>query len=478
MIKNNSSKFSPSVLHFSTFTKRPPSVSLQTGTVTTLQSLDLIELNYFKLSKASSAFVFFQRNPPKRERKKPFFLTQYFSLFLTLALPIVQRYLFSSARVGALKMAATAACSLQMAAVKPCISSSHRGVKAGVAVVGGNSKGASWTKLSSASHISSGQPFLRSFTSSSVKFDKVVTRAMAESSTNKPISGLPIDLKGKRAFIAGVADDNGYGWAIAKSLAAAGAEILVGTWVPALNIFETSLRRGKFDESRVLPDGSLMEITKIYPLDAIYDKLEDVPEDVKSNKRYSGSSKWTVQECAESVKQDFGSIDILVHSLANGPEVSKPLLETSRNGYLAALSASSGSSLSLTYIASERIIPGYGGGMSSAKAALESDTRVLAFEAGRKHRIRVNAISAGPLRSRAAKAIGFIDTMIEYSLANAPLQKELSADEVGNTAAFLASPLASAITGAVIYVDNGLNAMGVGVDSPIFKDLDIPTDKH
>lgn len=392
-------------------------------------------------------------------------------------------------------MAATAACSLQMAAVRPCISSSHRGVKAGVAVVGGNSKGASWTKLSSASHISSVQPFLQSFTSSSVKFDKVVTRAMAESSTNKPISGLPIDLKGKRAFIAGVADDNGYGWAIAKSLAAAGAEILVGTWVPALNIFETSLRRGKFDESRVLPDGSLMEITKIYPLDAVYDKPEDVPEDVKSNKRYAGSSKWTVQECAESVKQDFGSIDILVHSLANGPEVSKPLLETSRNGYLAALSASSysyvsllkhfiplmnpgGSSLSLTYIASERIIPGYGGGMSSAKAALESDTRVLAFEAGRKHRIRVNAISAGPLRSRAAKAIGFIDTMIEYSLANAPLQKELSADEVGNTAAFLASPLASAITGAVIYVDNGLNAMGVGVDSPIFKDLDIPTDKH
>ncbi|MBA0708421.1 hypothetical protein Golax_023548, partial [Gossypium laxum] len=215
-----------------------------------------------------------------------------------------------------------------------------------------------------------------------------------------------------------------------------------------------------------------------------------------------------LQEAAESVKQDFGSIDILVHSLANGPEVSKPLLETSRNGYLAALSASSysyvsllkhfiplmnpgmyfvffipisdtgGSSISLTYIASERIIPGYGGGMSSAKAALESDTRVLAFEAGRKHKIRVNTISAGPLRSRAAKAIGFIDTMIEYSIANAPLQKELSADEVGNAAAFLASPLASAITGAVIYVDNGLNAMGVGVDSPIFKDLNIPGEKH
>ncbi|KAJ4724142.1 Enoyl-[acyl-carrier-protein] reductase [Melia azedarach] len=392
-------------------------------------------------------------------------------------------------------MAATAASSLQMAAVRPCISTSCRGIKAGVALVSSNSKEASWAKLTSVRHISSVQHFQRSFTSSAVKFDKFVTRAVSASSDSKPVSGLPIDLKGKRAFIAGVADDNGYGWAIAKSLAAAGAEILVGTWVPALNIFETSLRRGKFDESRVLPDGSLMEITKVYPLDAVFDNPDDVPEDIKANKRYAGSSNWTVQEVVESVKQDFGSIDILVHSLANGPEVSKPLLETSRKGYLAALSASSysyisllkhflpiinpgGSSISLTYIASERIIPGYGGGMSSAKAALESDTRVLAFEAGRKHRIRVNTISAGPLRSRAAKAIGFIDTIIEYSLANAPLQKELSADEVGNAAAFLASPLASAITGAVIYVDNGLNAMGVGVDSPAFKDLDIPTDKQ
>lgn len=392
-------------------------------------------------------------------------------------------------------MAATAATGLQISAARPSISSTNRIFKACAASVGADSKGISWARLASACHISSLQHFQRNFMSSPVKFEKVVTRAMSESGENKPASGLPIYLKGKRAFIAGVADDNGYGWAIAKSLAAAGAEILVGTWVPALNIFESSLRRGKFDESRVLPNGSLMEITKVYPLDAVFDNPEDVPEDIKANKRYAGSSKWTVQEVAESVKQDFGSIDILVHSLANGPEVTKPLLETSRKGYLAAISASSysyvsllkhfipimnpgGSSISLTYIASERIIPGYGGGMSSAKAALESDTKVLAFEAGRKHKIRVNTISAGPLRSRAAKAIGFIDMMIDYSLENAPLQKELSADEVGNTAAFLVSPLASAITGAVIYVDNGLNAMGVGVDSPIFKDLDIPKNKH
>ncbi|KAL1205179.1 Enoyl-[acyl-carrier-protein] reductase [NADH] [Cardamine amara subsp. amara] len=388
------------------------------------------------------------------------------------------------------RMAATAS-SLQIATRRPNISSSSKVLKAGSYIVGVNPVNLSWDKLTSTRHLSN-LGCLRNQKHNAVTTSKrpfsFSTKAMSESSENKASSGLPIDLRGKRAFIAGIADDNGYGWAIAKSLAAAGAEILVGTWVPALNIFETSLRRGKFDQSRALPDGSLMEIKKVYALDAVFDNPEDVPEDIKANKRYAGSSNWTVQEAAECVKKDFGSIDILVHSLANGPEVSKPLLETSRKGYLAAISASSysfvsllrhflpimnpgGASISLTYIASERIIPGYGGGMSSAKAALESDTRVLAFEAGRKQNIRVNTISAGPLGSRAAKAIGFIDTMIEYSYNNGPIQKTLTAEEVGNAAAFLASPLASAITGATIYVDNGLNAMGVALDSPVFKDL-------
>ncbi|KAK1313824.1 hypothetical protein QJS10_CPA06g01710 [Acorus calamus] len=279
-----------------------------------------------------------------------------------------------------------------------------------------------------------------------MKFEKFITRAASTVDGDQGASpGLAIDLKGKRAFIAGVADDNGYGWAIAKSLAAAGAEILVGTWVPVcLNIFETSLRRGKLDESRKLPNGSLMEITKVYPLDAVFDNLEDVPED----------------EVAECVKEDFGSIDILVHSLANGPETGN-IWSTLRWS-----SKAGGAAISLTYIASERIIPGYGGGMSSAKAALESDTRVLAYEAGRSKKIRVNTISAGPLGSRAAKSIGFIEKMIEYSYKNAPVQKELLADEVGNAAAFLVSPLASAVTGSVVYVDNGLNAMGLASDSP------------
>ncbi|KAF8766022.1 hypothetical protein HU200_007864 [Digitaria exilis] len=366
-------------------------------------------------------------------------------------------------------MAASAATGVKMVAARPCISASQ-GMLTSRAMI---------SRIETAARFAS-CPKIFCFRPLSSKRTGFVVRAISGESAPQ---GLPIDLRGKRAFIAGVADDNGYGWAIAKALAAAGAEILVGTWVPALNIFETSLRRGKFDESRKLPDGSLMDIVKVYPLDAVYDSPEDVPEDVKSNKRYAGSSNWTVKEVAESVKNDFGSIDILVHSLANGPEVTKPLLETSRRGYLAAISASSysyvsllqhflpimnpgGASISLTYIAAERAIPGYGGGMSSAKAALESDTRVLAFEAGRKGKIRVNTISAGPLGSRAAKAIGFIEKMIEYSYVNAPLQKELLADEVGNTAAFLVSPLASAITGSTVYVDNGLNTMGLAVDSP------------
>jgi enoyl-[acyl-carrier protein] reductase I len=101
--------------------------------------------------------------------------------------------------------------------------------------------------------------------------------------------------------------------------------------------------------------------------------------------------------------------------------------------------------------------------MSTAKAALESDTRVLAYEAGRRWGARVNTISAGPWASRAASAIGIIDRMVSYVAENAPLAQELTATEVGNVAAFLSSPLASGITGAVIHVDKGYHAMGMAV---------------
>ncbi|HEY4182903.1 MAG TPA: enoyl-[acyl-carrier-protein] reductase [Kofleriaceae bacterium] len=291
---------------------------------------------------------------------------------------------------------------------------------------------------------------------------------------------LKIDLTGKRALVAGVADDGGFGFWIAKALAEAGATVSVACWPPALGIFKTMLERGKFDESMKMSDGSKLQFAKIYPLDAEYDSMELVPEEVKTNKRYRELGDFTMTGLAAAVAAD-GGVDIVVHSLANGSEVKKPLLETSRKGYLSAVSASAysnvslvqalggvmnkgGSFISLSYMASERVIPGYGGGMSSAKAALESDTRVLAFEAGRKWGHRVNVISAGAYASRAASAIGFIHEMIDYGKRNTPLPETLTAEEVGATAAFLSSPLASGITATVVYVDKGYHAMGIAVD--------------
>mmetsp|Transcript_47927 Transcript_47927/g.150338 ORF Transcript_47927/g.150338 Transcript_47927/m.150338 type:complete len:188 (-) Transcript_47927:2258-2821(-) len=151
--------------------------------------------------------------------------------------------------------------------------------------------------------------------------------------------------------------------------------------------------------------------------------------------------------------------------------------------YLAAVSASSyswvsmvrhfggimrpgGSCLSLSFIASERVIPGYGGGMSSAKAQLESDTRVLAYEAGRRFGIRVNSISAGPLLSRAASAIengggeSFIHSYIKFHEEHSPLQRKMDADDVGRAALALCSDLSTAVTGVCLHVDNGMHCMG------------------
>ncbi len=289
---------------------------------------------------------------------------------------------------------------------------------------------------------------------------------------------LSLDLTGKRAFVAGVADDNGYGWAIARALAGAGATVSIGTWPPVLGIFERLRERGRLDFS--LEQGGEWTIERVYPLDANYDTPDDVPSEVRDDKRYQGVEGFTIQEVADALEAAHGSpaLDIVVHSLANGPEVSKPLIETSRAGYLAALGASAyslvsmvqrlgplmrpgGAVVSLTYLAGERVIPGYGGGMSSAKSALEGDTRTLAYEAGRRYGIRVNTISAGPLASRAARAIGSIGNMVEYYEQNAALPACNTADDVGRAAAFLCSPLAAAITGETLHVDMGYHAMGM-----------------
>lgn len=300
-------------------------------------------------------------------------------------------------------------------------------------------------------------------------------------------------LKGKTYFIAGIGDDQGFGWAIAKSLFAHGAEVIAGTWVPVYTIFKTSLERGKFDTSRKIDDQTLLTFKDIIPIDASFDHPDQLPEEVKNNKRYAAHTEYTISEFATKIEREHGAIDGFIHCLANGPEAKNPLLKTSRDGYLAAINASSyslvsmvqhlgpilksgGSVISLTYRASESVIPGYGGGLSSAKAALESDTRTLAYEAGREWKIRVNTISAGTLKSRAAKAIGttenangdkvtFIEQMIEYSEKNAPIQDPLTAEAVADTAYFLASDLSRAVTGSIIYADNGIHAMGTAVEN-------------
>jgi enoyl-[acyl-carrier protein] reductase I len=293
---------------------------------------------------------------------------------------------------------------------------------------------------------------------------------------------LSLDLEGRRALVAGVADEVGFGFAIAKVLAEAGAKVCLGCWPPAMGIFETLLRRGKLDPALQMSDGRKLEFERLYALDAAYDHIDDVPAEIKESRRYSSRGDFTINGLAERMKEDFAApqIDILVHSLANGPEVHKPLLETSRQGYLNALGVSAyslvsmvqkfgplmprgGSVLSLSYIASQRVIPGYGGGMSSAKAALEADTRYLAFQAGREYGIRVNTISAGPVATRAASVTGIINEIVDYYADNSPLPERLTTHEVATAAAFLASPLASAITGTTLYVDKGYHIMGKGL---------------
>jgi enoyl-[acyl-carrier protein] reductase I len=293
---------------------------------------------------------------------------------------------------------------------------------------------------------------------------------------------LKIDLSGKRAFVAGVSDDAGFGFAIAKHLAMAGASVCAGTWPPTYTIFTKLLER-KIKGSLQFDGGGELCFERIYAFDGDFDTLADAPEDVRENRRYKDHDDFSIQGVADKFRADFGDkpLDIVVHSFANGPEVKKALIHTSRKGYLSAIGSSAysfvsmiqrfgpllrdhGAFLNLSFLAAERVVPGYGGGMSSAKAALESDTRTLSYEAGRLFGARVNSISAGPWASRAASAIGFISTMIDYAQRNAPLAEPISSTEVGAAAAFLCSPLASGITGTVLHVDKGFHAMAVPVD--------------
>ena len=134
---------------------------------------------------------------------------------------------------------------------------------------------------------------------------------------------LKIDLTGKRALVAGVADDAGFGWAIAKALAEAGASVCLGTWPPALGIFKTLLERGKLDDSMKMADGSKLAFERIYPLDADFDTLAEMPPELRDSKRYRDHGDVSIEGLGARLRAEFGDkpLDVVVHSLAYGPEV-------------------------------------------------------------------------------------------------------------------------------------------------------------
>jgi enoyl-[acyl-carrier protein] reductase I len=292
---------------------------------------------------------------------------------------------------------------------------------------------------------------------------------------------IPIDLSGKVALVTGVGDNMGFAWYIAKALQAAGARLVFSCHPRLMGIVENILERDQDADTRVLPFGAgMLKVEKVVACDVAFDTLADVDEKTRQDRRYQRHGDYSIQGLMNIVQKDFGNVDILVHSIAFSPEITKKALDTSRGAYLTALSVSAYSLtalqrgalplmenrpggaavLGLTYLGGDRVVPHYGGGMSTAKAALQIDAKQLASNLGPKQ-IRVNLISAGPYESRAARAIGDIDKMIRYAAERSPLPRPIEPEEVANTAVFLCSPLASGITGHVLYVDCGYNVMGV-----------------
>jgi enoyl-[acyl-carrier protein] reductase I len=290
---------------------------------------------------------------------------------------------------------------------------------------------------------------------------------------------IPLDLSGKVALVTGVGNDYSFAWFIAKALQAAGARLLFSVHPRMYGMVKMVMEGERDAEQRVLPFGrGTLQVEKMFPCDVSYDTPADIPEAILNERKYNKNGPFSIQDMMEGVRAHCNQIDILVHSVAFSSEIKKPLIETTRGAYLNALSISSyslialsravlplmegrgGSVIGLTYLGGARVVPHYGGGMGTAKAALELDAKYLASNLGPKN-IRVNLISAGPYASLAAQGIGDIEKMKSYAAERSPLPRPITAEEVANTAVFLCSPLASGITGEVLYVDCGYNVMGV-----------------
>lgn len=257
-----------------------------------------------------------------------------------------------------------------------------------------------------------------------------------------------LDLTGKKALVTGIANNRSIAWGIAQQLHAAGAEIGV-TYLPD--------EAGKF-EKKVR--------TLVEPLNPTLFLPCNVQDDAQ------------IATTFEAVKAQWGNFDILIHCLAfaNRDDLTGEFVNTSRDGFKMALEISSyslpvlaqaarpllnagGAIVTLTYLGGVKVIPNYNV-MGVAKAALEMSVRYLAAELGPQN-IRVNGISAGPIRTLASSAVGGILDMIHHVEATAPLRRTVTQTEVGNAAAFLCSDLASGVTGQILYVDSGYEIMGM-----------------
>jgi len=257
-----------------------------------------------------------------------------------------------------------------------------------------------------------------------------------------------LDLTGKNAFVTGIANKNSIAWGIAQQLHSAGANIGVN-YLPD--------EKGRF-EKKVTQLVEPLEADLILPCNVQDDQL--------------------MEEMFSAIAEKWGKLDILVHCLAfadkqylEGDFSSVPRDAFSRSLEISAYSlvnfarfakplmSEGGSILTLTYIGGVKVMPSYNL-MGIAKSALEMNVRYLAAELG-PQKIRVNGISAGPIRTLASSAIGGIRDMIKHMDNVAPLRRTVTQEEVGNTAAFLASDLSSGITGQIIYVDAGFEIMGM-----------------
>jgi enoyl-[acyl-carrier protein] reductase I len=257
-----------------------------------------------------------------------------------------------------------------------------------------------------------------------------------------------LNLSGKNALVTGIANNKSIAWGIAQQLHAAGANIGI-TYLPD--------EKGKMERK-------VSELVE--PLNpSIYLPL-NVADDAQIDAAFAEiATKWE-------------RIDILIHCMAfaNREDLSGDFSKTSRAGFVQAMDISTysltrlagaakplmtagGSMITLTYLGGVKVIPNYNV-MGIAKAGLEMSVRYLAAELGPQN-IRVNGISAGPIRTLASSAVGGILDMIHHVEAVAPLRRTVTQTEVGNTAAFLCSDLSSGITGQIIYVDAGYETIGM-----------------